>query len=466
MRRTRGGRPLETMKKRANRRNKSAKLARKANEQAKKVVEESEKLQRQIQSLSSMHQNEMEKIVFELIKVPEEKSKTTLLLNDYIGDFTIRLDALLQDPSRHSSMNQSFINFRKNLIRQYSEYANLLSNRSHTALDLSTKTPLSSNSPNQINNNEANRQMKEIISSTENIKLRPSSSRSSPSEILERINFAIQIADTLELITYRYLIKNSNMIKHLDLLIHKHVMNKSEMHDMTPTLLKGNRPSIIRELLHVGQIINSRRNDKKSGHITDIFIWLLDATDEAWFKAISLAASYYVSNPTPQMSCTLYYLQCQRYVFQLYFRFPFIIAQSQIKNPFIVKDIFIDNGRKREENEKVYGPSVITRMDAVLKNWDNIPDPTTYHEEHLDFNTWFTKHFPPKEFVRSEVERIQKKPSTAPISVRPSPMKVEASRPATGLTLAAYKPRLAQEQQAAIAAAQAAKASTGFPPKK
>ena len=103
-------------------------------------------------------------------------------------------------------------------------------------------------------------------------------------------------------------------------------------------------------------------------------------------------------------------------------------------------------------------------METVLQNWGQLPDPTTYHKEYLDFKTWFTNHFPPKGFVRSEVARIEKNSSTAS-SVK-QPIKAVVRPASTGLTLDAYKPRLAQEQQAAIAAAQAAKASTGFPPKK
>jgi len=75
-----------------------------------------------------------------------------------------------------------------------------------------------------------------------------------------------------------------------------------------------------------------------------------------------------------------------------------------------------------------------------------------FDQEVRETEEWLQTHDPnrPKGFVRSEVARIDQqstpKPSTAPISVKPSPMKV-AARPSTGWDRSMYKTRVEQQIQ-------------------
>lgn len=495
-RRTRGGRNIPTLTRRVTRRKQSANLARKANEQAKQVIQESEKLQRQITQLANNQQNKMEKMMYDLIKVSkEEKGKKTLTIDDYLVGFTIRLRTILEYPYEYLSGQQNFINLRKDLIHQYSKLANQLSTNSYDALYLSTKTPLS-NHPNQIDNNEANEEMKRILTRTaQNGSVRPV--YTPPNELLARMNLAIQIAHAMEYITYIYVMKttekrNPFSLRVLSILEKKKITLPSDLRAMQSTSnnIESNR---IRQLIDVDLVQNGR--EIKKGGIHYIFHWLLDATYTAWNIAIDAVKEYKKLSPNHFFTnSTLFEVYCYSSQYNLYFRLPILLLfnlKGKVLSDIGVIRFFKDTLLEWKKEEEKYNPDPASFLTFYLKKQKRLQfiewlkenkleqDPrvnsysvlfTDYDKDIRETEEWLRSHDPNKTqgFVQSEVARIEQsapKPSTAPISVKPSPMKV-AARPSTGLTLAAYKPRLAQEQQAAIAAAQAAKSSTGFPPKK
>ena len=89
------------------------------------------------------------------------------------------------------------------------------------------------------------------------------------------------------------------------------------------------------------------------------------------------------------------------------------------------------------------------RMPQYMSLFDN------YKQELKETEEWLQTHDPnrPKGFVRSEVARINQqstpKPSTAPISVKPSPMKV-AARPSTGWNRSMYNKRVKEQTDSMI----------------
>jgi len=487
-RRTRGGRNIKSLARRVTRRNQSAKLARKAKEKANQVIHESEKLQRQIQELSNAHQNEMEKIVLDLIEVSkEEKNKKTLATEDYIGSFKIRLHKLLDDPSRHSSMNQSFINFRKNLIQQYSTLANQLSTDSHNALNLSTKTPLS-NRPNQIDNNKANEEMQLILNRTsQNISARPSSA--APNDFLKRMNLAIQIAHTMEYITYVYLVKSSDQRGYIRLLINnlstkepiefmslrvrsileKNMITKSDLYPFEVIKSPDNYSTIIRNLVNVDHLKDTE------GGITAIFQWLLDATDLAWSEAITAVKAYKTLSPNDFFTnTTLSEVYCYSSQYNLYFRLPILLAfnlKGKVLSDIGTIRFFKQTLLEWKEEELKYKPDPSALLRFYLKKQTRLQFVSWLKDKGMDQNSrmpqymslfdnykqelketeeWLQMHDPnrPKGFVRSEVARIDQqstpKPSTAPISVK-QPMKVAARPATTGWDRSMYNKRVKQE---------------------
>jgi len=479
-RRTRGGRNIKSLEKRVTRRKQSANLARKANEQAKKVIEEYEKLQRQIQILDNMGQQKMEMLVYRLIEVSEEeKNKSTLTLEDYIGNFKIRLHEVLQNPYEYLSDNKNYINLKKDLVQQYSKLANQLSINSHNALNLSTKTPLS-NRPNQIDNNEANEEMKRILTRTsQDISARPSSAPL-PNELFARMMLAIQIAHTMEYITYVHLVKSSDQRGYITLLIKnftekvpiaikfmslrvRSILEKDIIKDtdLYP-FLKAESPdvhsNVIRDLINVAHM---QEKPIKKGGITAIFQWLLDATDAAWSEAIAAVKAYKTLSPNDFFTnTTLSEVYCYSSQYNLYFRLPILLAfnlKGKVLSDIGTMRFFKQTLLEWKEEEQKYKPDPSALLRFYLKkqtrlqfvSWlkdkgmdQNARMPQymslfdNYNQEIKETEEWLQTHDPnrPKGFVGSEVARIDQqstpKPSTAPISVKPSPMKVPP-RPAT-----------------------------------
>jgi len=490
-RRTRGGRNIPTLTRRVTRRKQSANLALKAKEKANEVIEESEKLQRQLHELASTSQQKMVALAYGLIKISEEEqSKKTLTLEDYISGFTIRLRRILENPYQHLSQNQNYINLKKDLIRQYSTLANQLSNDSHEALHLSTKTPLS-NRPNQIDNNEANEEMQRILTRTsEKISSHPSSVPLN--ELFARMNLAIQIAHIMEYITYLYVINTTEKRKPLSLrtlsiLEKKKIVLKSDVRPMQSTSnnIESNR---IRDILGIDLARNGR--ELKKGGIHYIFHWLVDATNTAWDTSIEAIKKYKELSPHHfSINSTLLEVSCYRSQYNLYMRLP-ILLLFNLKGK-VLSDIgtirsFKDTLLQWKDAEEKYNPEPSSFFSFYLKKrtrlqfvkWlkDNQMDQnskmpqymslfTNYDQEVRETEEWLQAHDPnrpirPQGFVRSEVARIEQSapsasstaapsasapasvPVAAPVAapVKPSPMKV-APKPATGFSLDAYKKR-------------------------
>ena len=476
----RGGRNIPTLARRVTRRKQSANLALKAKEKANEVIEESEKLQRQMQELASTHQNEMEEMVRKLIEVSEqEKSKKTLTIDDYIGGFTIRLRTLLENPYQHLFQNQSYINLKKDLIRQYSTLANRLSTDSHDALSLSTKTPLS-NRPNQIDNNEANDEMKRILTRTsQHVSARPSSTP--PNELLARMNLAIQIAHVMEYITYIYLVKTSEKreplsLRMLSILEKKKITQTSDLRPMQSTSnnIESNR---IRQLIGVDRAQNGR--EAKKGGIHYIFHWLVDATNTAWDIAVDTVKEYKKLSPHHFFTnSTLFEVSCYRSQYNLFFRLPILLLfnlKGKVLSDIGVVRYFKDTLLEWKNEESKYVPDPASFLTFYLKKQTRLrfvkwlkdnkldQDPKTDYsplfQEYEQGMAWLQTHDPNRKqgFVQSEVARIEQ---SAPIPVSPPasrPGSALASRskavPApSGLTLAAYKARQNRELQQRIAA--------------
>ena len=481
MRRTRGGRKIKSLESRVTRRQKSANLARKANEQAKKVIEESEKLQQQIQILANMSQQKMEMLAYQLIAISEEeKRKKTLTLEDYIGGFKIRLSRVLENPYEYLSENQNYINLKKDLIQQYSKLANQLSTDSHNALYLSTKTPLSNrpNRPNQIDNNEANEEMKRILMRTsQDISARPSSAPL-PNELFARMNLAIQIAHIMEYITYLYVINTTEKRKPLSLrtlsiLEKKQIVLKSvRPMQSTSNNIESNR---IRELLGIDLAQNGR--ELKKGGIHYIFHWLVDATNTAWDISVEAIEKYKELSPNHFITnSTLFEVSCYRSQYNLYMRLP-ILRLFNLKGRVLsdigaihsFKDILLE--WKKAEQAYHRDPSSLlrfylkkqTRLQFVKWLKDNHMDQNSkmpkyaslfkdYDEEVKETEAWLQAHDPnrpvrPQGFVRNEVRRIEQLPDSAPAAPaapasaasKPSVKPKVAARPATGFNPNAYR---------------------------
>ena len=332
MRSTRGGKRNQNRLRTRNRRKTAAEIARKASEQAQHVIEKAKQLQQEIMELSRTQKDEMEKIVLELIRVPKDKSKTILLLKDYIGDFTIRLDTLLKNPPEHISMNSS-IHFKKDLIRQYSNIANQLSNNSYAALDLSTKTLLS-NRPNQIANHNANEEMQRILAHTQHVQPHPFPEAFEQSSLYSRMNLAIQIAHAMEYITYIYLVKTRDPLDTRDpfslrmlSISEKQIKKSNELRPTIPDRSNNTDSNFIRTLIGIAKLIDER-GSKPTGSILSIPLWITDATDIAWVESISSAISYYETIPEERVGersltiFTIFQLYCQRFIYNLFLRFP------------------------------------------------------------------------------------------------------------------------------------------------
>ena len=451
-RRTRGGRNVPTFTRRVTRRKQSANLALKAKEKANELIE-------QIHGLA-ISKAKFKKAVLYVLQVIQQPRN----IDDYISGVKFRLQEILTNPSEY--LDQS-----KNDLMRLSEYANKLSQNTHDALNLSTKTPLS-NRPNQIDNDHANLLMKQIQERTkENMSAQPSSA--SPNVLLARLNLAVQMAHAMEYITYLFVVQKDKIEKPISLRVRsilekQKITEKKDLRAFVPVESRNDSSNEIRSLLKVDHI----DSEKKTGGIHAIFYWLVNATYTAWNSAIDISKEYRRLSPA-NFFTTIYVFEvnCYSSLYNVYLRIPIGSLFNTKNAPIILGAIrfFKDTLLEWKHAEQQYKPEPSALLRFYLKKqtrlqfvkWlkDNQMDQNSkmpqyvslfenYDQEVRETEEWLQAHGPnrpvrPQGFVRSEVARIEQPPSP-----KPSPMRVASSRPASsGFSLDAYKRRDAVNRQ-------------------
>jgi len=463
-RRTRGGRNIPTLRRRVTRRKQSANLALKAKEKANEAIQESEKLQRQIQELSSSRQSEfnLQELALRIIHLRGDKPINNL--NDYLEiEFDPRLVHVINEQaivlSNHKQHNQSYINLKRGLLQKTLHHANELSINTELALQLSALTPLS-NRPNGISNEEANLELQKIQSKTnQNLKLPEKQSPQSSNFLFERMKLSIQVAQEIERMVYNK-VSSKPAIRTPLSLKDRTILGENEIHKMDHVKSHDSAYSN-----PIRKMVGLKSLSEKGPDIYAIFQWLLDATDHAWQYTEQTTEEYRKNLPVqqPLLECTIYQLRCQKAIYNLSIRIP--VMKRHYPNMVKISDQDIIRYMKKELPKwEAVERSLLSSIPA------NSPDLVNVYRkrlERLEIIEWLAKHTSinrgnsffltyqedlkqTRAWLRKghvaqlvddherEISAAAPKPSTAPISVRPSPMKV-AARPATGFNPNAYR---------------------------
>ena len=472
MRRIRSMRGGRNLRRRVTRRKQSANLALKAKEKANELIE-------QIHGLVNSKAR-FKKAVFYVLQVKKQDvgalqvKQRILDIDDYISGVQIRLQEILTNPFEY--LDQS-----KNDLMRLSEYANKLSQNTHDALNLSTKTPLS-NRPNQIDNDHANLLMKQIQERTKE-NMSAQSSSASPNVILSRLKLAVQIAHAMEYITYLFVVQKDKIEKPISLRVRsilekQKITEKKDLRPFVPIESRNDSSNEIRDLLKIDHI----DAEKKTGGIHAIFYWLVNATYTAWNTAIDISKEYLHLSPN-NFFTTIYVFEvnCYSSLYNVYLRIPIGSLFSTKNAPIILGAIRFFKKKLLEwkDAEQAYKPEPSSLLRFYLKKqtrlqfvkWlkDNHMDQNSkmpkyaslfkdYDEEVKETEAWLQAHDPnrpvrPQGFVRNEVRRIEQLPDSAPAAPaapasaasaasaasKPSVKPKVAARPATGFNPNAYR---------------------------